>query len=490
MRQLKEKTNLLVLLLTIFSLSFCTALEEATSTEESSTSSGTTTTTSTDNSEGPFFLWSSGYEKLGSEESGAWFKTFDDGYIYVAGCWSGGATDCAGEWDYGYFETDTQDKMEQRNQMGKQWQHNSAITDAGSRIYINVKAPQGAKYDLSSTDTLVVQMGNAAASNANSHNTFTVTVNGGSQASDYSWSNSCAKDQAVTATHAMGMATYSLTLSDFTCSSGNLAGALAEAAEVMVSVEPGKNTSADASTSNNATMIVVGWIAFHDSSATPTSTNTSKQVIFSTNYQKETDGGDSTVKAKSGLNGTLRAGSGGNFGYGGWGVWENSDMNQRQGFGVQWQQTGTTPDGNSYIYYTVKAPNNGSVNVSKTSKLAIQIGNGYDISGGQGKTHEVFTLEINGGTYDTSSYTWSLSCSKDVTIGANAISNTNAAYGLTNYMYDLSSFTCSSGTVTDLKQDVKEVAVKVIGGKNSDNDTETNHLLLPMVGFIGFNSGD
>ena len=47
--------------------------------------------------------------------------------------------------------------------------------------------------------------------------------------------------------------------------------------------------------------------------------------------------------------------------------------------------------------------------------------------------------------------------------------------------------TCSSGTMSSLKDNVSEVVVSVLGGKNPGKDnTTSSNLTLPSIGFIDF----
>jgi hypothetical protein len=449
----------------------------------------TTSGFQTDYSPAPFVLFASQYDRLSSEDQGAWTKTKEGGRVYVSAGYSGAIQDVAGKWDWSYEPDATE--VVTRQSYGKQYTHNTALDD-NDTIYINVKAPNNEFLNISSTDQLVIQMGNGADqnTNTNSHNIFTVTLNGGTQnSSDYSWSESCSVDQQVSATNAYGLDTYYISLDNLTCSSGGLAALKADLEEVVVKVIGGKNPNSDNTTTLNYTMPSVGYIGFAQGTATVGDNSTSPYVLFASQYEPASSS-DPTLKALSKEGGYVKAGSGGNFIYGNWGTFTNNDLSQRQSFGIQWNHTAATPDGNHYVYYSFAAPDNGSVNVSNSSNLIIQMGNGVDITS-NANTHKVFTVEVNGGAATNSWPAWTNSCYINQTldnVSLFGLSDANA-YGLGTYSIPLSSLTCYSngGTVDSLKNSVTEVAIKLVGGNDATADNSTsNNYTLPMVGFIGF----
>lgn len=98
-------------------------------------------------------------------------------------------------------------------------------------------------------------------------------------------------------------------------------------------------------------------------------------------------------------------------------------------------------------------------------------------------SHNTFVIDIQGGTQNPATYAWSKQCSVDQVLD-NA---TNNSYGLKTYRIALSSFTCSAGTLSDLKADIKQISVKVVGGKEPTKDSSTsNNSTLMQVSYIGF----
>ena len=214
-------------------------------------------------------------------------------------------------------------------------------------------------------------------------------------------------------------------------------------------------------------------------------------ILFSSQYSPASSD-DNTLKAVSREGGYVKAGSGGYFAYGDWGLWTEDQMKQNQAFGVQWKhETSIADNASNFVYHSFGAPDNGSVNVSDSDNIIIQMGNGAQNT--QTNTHKVFTVEINGGAAITDAWpAWTNSCYYDQTLDNDSFlgQSTAHAYALRTYEIPLSSFTCYSGggSVSALKDNVTEVVVKIVGGKdpNADNSTEYN-FSFPTIGFIGFN---
>ena len=122
------------------------------------------------------------------------------------------------------------------------------------------------------------------------------------------------------------------------------------------------------------------------------------------------------MKAVSKEGGYVKAGEGGNFTYGNYGLFTDALMKERQAFGIQWTHNGTatTPDGNSYVFISFGAPDNRSLNVSNSENIVIQMGNGA--AADQSNTHKVFTVEVNGGSATGSWPAWTNSCYYDQTL--------------------------------------------------------------------------
>ena len=55
------------------------------------------------------------------------------------------------------------------------------------------------------------------------------------------------------------------------------------------------------------------------------------------------------------------------------------------------------------------------------------------------------------------------------------------------YYINLSSFSCSSGSMSALKPGIAEVAIKVVGGKDTSASASTaNNATFPVFGLIAF----
>lgn len=441
-------------------------------------------------SSGTHFLFSSQYDRLSVEDNGAWTKTKEGGLVYVAPGYnnSGDVQNQSGDWDWGWYEASATD-VATRQSYVKQWNHDTALDSVDDRIYVNVKAPTNSKFDISETDTLVIQTGNASDTDsdpgngldahANTHNTYTLTLQGGTQASDYSWSNVCTTDQPLTASgNKYGLSTYYVALSSFNCTSGSLSNVKSNLAEVMMSVEYGKNASADNSTSNNTTALSLGFIGFTKDGAS--SSGSAEYVLFASSYGT-ISGAVSEPYIKSKEGGDIYGFSGGNFSYAGWGVTSGSGgIPEFQSYGAIFQHTSAV-SASDYFGWTVKGPNNSTIDASNTSKLVLQVGNAQDASG-NANSHMVFVVDIK----DNSS---SNLCSYDLNLTANSRPGQSAGgfYGLQTYYIDLSSFSCSSGSMSALKPGIAEVAIKVVGGKDTSASASTaNNATYPVFGLIAF----
>lgn len=152
----------------------------------------------------------------------------------------------------------------ERQAVGNQYAHGAAITST-DYFGFSFKAPANGAVNASESGTLVISMGNgAAASNANSHNTFVIDIQGGTQDANYAWTNQCSVDQVLdnSTNNAYGMKTYRIALSSLTCSAGTLAAIKADIKQISVKVVGGKEPTKDATTSNNSTLMQVSYIGF------------------------------------------------------------------------------------------------------------------------------------------------------------------------------------------------------------------------------------
>jgi len=162
-----------------------------------------------------------------------------------------------------------------------------------------------------------------------------------------------------------------------------------------------------------------------------------------------------------------------------WGLDNDAARIERQAIGQQFEHTTAISD-SAYFGYSFKAPANGTVNASQSGTLVISMGNG---AAANVNSHNTFVIDIQGGTQDSTTYAWTNQCSVDQVLD-NA---TNNSYGLKTYRIPLSSLTCSAGTLTALKADIKQVSVKVVGGKEPTKDASTtNNSTLMQVSYIGF----
>ena len=430
----------------------------------------------TDYSPSPFVLFASQYDRLSAEQAGAWTKTKEGGLVYVSEGYSQAIQDVAGKWDYGSYETDAA-AVVTRQSYGKQYFHDTALAD-NDTIYITVKAPNGEFLNVSESDQLVIQMGNGAdqSTNTNSHNVFTITLNGGEQdTSNYSWNNSCSVDQQVSSTNAYGLNTYYIGLDNLTCSSGSISALKEDLEEVVVKVIGGKNPASDNTTSANYTMPSVGFIGFSQETATVADNSTSPYVLFASQYEP-ISGATQEPYIISQEGGAVFGFSGGNFSYSNYGVTAGGPgVETAQSWGAMFNHTSSVTS-SDYFGWTIKGPDNGSINAKNAENLVIQLGNAANLQGqfGNPSSHMVFTLDLKNG---------STLCSYDLTLDNSTRPDQTGAnvYGLNTYEIPISSFSGGCPTL------VNEVAIKVVGGKDpvADNSTSGN-ATLPVFGFIGF----
>lgn len=163
-----------------------------------------------------------------------------------------------------------------------------------------------------------------------------------------------------------------------------------------------------------------------------------------------------------------------------WGLDSDALRIERQAVGQQFAHTGAITN-TGYFGYSFKAPANGTVNASQSGTLVISMGNGAAAT--NANSHNTFVIDIQGGTQDATTYAWTNQCSVDQVLD----NSTNNAYGMKTYRIALSSLICSAGTLAALKADIKQVSVKVVGGKEPTKDASTSaNSTLMQVGYIGF----
>ena len=276
-------------------------------------------------------------------------------------------------------------------------------------------------------------------------------------------------------TNRYGMHAYELALSSFNCANGDLASLKQQLNEVVVKVLGSKNTGAIADSTISYFIPAIGYIAFSGDIAEPANVSASPYKLFASHYAdnsgwKSWEGGEI---------GQFRGGKFGNVNY----TLPADAVSQRQAFGYQFPSSANVTAAD-YAGVFVKAPYDGALNISSSTKLVVQLGNGRDSAGTYGSTtsHMTFTLELKN---DSSTCQYDLSLLADsrpmsTTAGINP-------YGMHTYEVDLANFTCAgtTGTLDDLKTGVEQFSALVIGGKDADASTIETQTLI-QVGWIAF----
>ncbi len=160
--------------------------------------------------------------------------------------------------------------------------------------------------------------------------------------------------------------------------------------------------------------------------------------------------------------------SGGNWAWGGYGIYENAGadctwggcggINQFGGVGINFKHDAAL-NSQDYIYYRVTARSSGgTVNISATDNMLLSIGN--DKNGTN--THKELTVVLEGGTQTGNA--WSNSCKTTLQLGA--------YQSISTYKIPLATgWTCDSGSMSTLKSTLSQVVIKVLpGGNNTSND--------------------
>jgi hypothetical protein len=181
---------------------------------------------------------------------------------------------------------------------------------------------------------------------------------------------------------------------------------------------------------------------------------------------------DPDLKYSTKQGGKVYIGSGGEWTYGGFGIFAqtNNDFANGSGAvdffgggGVLFKHSQALSS-SSYIYYKVTPRSAGSVDISATDNLLISLGN--DKIGSSADTHKELTVFLEGGTL--SGYSYSNSCKATLTLRSDT-SN------IVTYSVPLSSFSsCDAGTLAAVKTNLNQVVVKVLpGGGNGASDAAT-----------------
>jgi len=178
--------------------------------------------------------------------------------------------------------------------------------------------------------------------------------------------------------------------------------------------------------------------------------------------------------------GDVITGFGGNYKYGYYSS-DQHDMNFNRGYRLQITDTGTAPTAaTDYAYVAFLAPGTngtsiGSVDISQSSALVIEMGNTYRPS----YTANTFTIDLNDAHGSTAATN---DCSYDQLLNDGSTTGVSQD-GFFTYAIPLSSFTCTKGSVTALTA-LTTVAVKIVGSKNTSVAVGNFNVL--SVGSIGF----
>ncbi|MGB9150613.1 MAG: hypothetical protein WCB36_10245 [Burkholderiales bacterium] len=179
---------------------------------------GTTTTAGGGGGAGvtvsPFSLFASTYIAYAAQTNGAFLRSIQGGDVYAG---------FGGNLIYGDYSSPQAD-MNRTGFYNLQSRATAvAPNTAADFSYIAVLAPLNGTFDISTATTLLIQMGNTTPNNSN---VFTVDLNNAVGAT--AATNDCAADVTLRSVgagpkSALGVSTYAVPLSSFTCSKGTLA---------------------------------------------------------------------------------------------------------------------------------------------------------------------------------------------------------------------------------------------------------------------------
>ena len=169
-----------------------------------------------------------------------------------------------------------------------------------------------------------------------------------------------------------------------------------------------------------------------------------------------------------------------------------SDAN-RTGFYNYQFETSAAPAASDYAQLVFLAPGGGSLDISQANTLLITLGNTQTPNpgsatpptspSGHATDYTIVLSDGNSATSDTCSYDQTLSY-----IGAGGPlvpGGPSSALGVRNYAIPLSSFTCSSGSLSGLQSHGLTTVVVVVKGSNNPN-LVANEFDTIAVGTIGF----
>lgn len=204
----------------------------------------------------PYSLFASTYVAYAAQTNGAFLHSIQGGDVY---------TGFGGNIGYGFYSSPQPD-MNRTGFYNLQFLAGAtAPTTAGDFAFIALLAPANGTFDISTSTTLVIQMGNTGnPDTANNAKVFTVALNNGVGAT--APTNECAADVTLRSVgrnqgnSALGVSTYAIPLSSFICSKGTLASLQSGGiTTVAVKVLGDKNQALTASEFNTLAVGMVGF---------------------------------------------------------------------------------------------------------------------------------------------------------------------------------------------------------------------------------------
>lgn len=230
----------------------------------------------------------------------------------------------------------------------------------------------------------------------------------------------------------------------------------------------------------------------------------SPYVLFASEFVMKSDGANDTwAKSQEGGDVTSFAGDGLSW------AWDlgRSDSNiggnpdwlkQQQAYGIVFAKAANADPTLGYAGLSIKAPENGSVDVSLSGSMVIQTGNGNSV-GADSAAFMGYTIELAAGTQGGApNFAWPKKCTYQLALtpgsrpqgpnGTGAINLTNP-HGLQTYRIALNTtnFTCTGGTLSEVKADLKNISVLVAAANNNGvmSDSAAREVFI-KIGQISF----
>jgi hypothetical protein len=200
----------------------------------------------------PHSLFASTYIAYAAETNGAFLRSIQGGDVY---------TGFGGNLDFGFYSSPQPD-MNRTGFYNLQFVAKATAPNTATDFaFIALLAPANGTFDISTSTTLLIQMGNTQPNNAN---VFTVALNNGRGAT--AATNECEVDVPLrsvgnnVAKSALGVSTYAIPLSSFTCSKGTLASLQSGGiTTVALKVVGNKNTAVAPGEFNTLAVGMVGF---------------------------------------------------------------------------------------------------------------------------------------------------------------------------------------------------------------------------------------